>query len=171
MGYSISLLNGSHEKENFECGRESLDAYLKKQATQDVKRSLSVCYVLETQEKVVKGYFTLSSASIPRTDMPEEILKKLPKGYNDFPATLLGRLAIDNSVKGQQLGSALLYAALKRAYINTNVIASLAVIVDPLDDEARSFYKKYEFINLPDSGRMFLSMGTIKKLVEQDATI
>ena len=169
MGYSISLLNSTHKKENFRCERDSLDDYIKKQAKQDVKRLISVCYVLADDENVVKGYFTLSAAAVPREDLPDTLLSKLPKGYADFPATLLGRLALDNTVKGQKLGSALLYAALKKALINADVIASLAVIVDPLDEDARNFYTKFEFITLPGSGRMFLPMATIRKLVEQEA--
>jgi predicted N-acetyltransferase YhbS len=170
MEYSISVLNSTHKKENFKCDRESLDDYIKKQAKQDTRRSLSICYVLEDSKGVVKGYFTLSSASIPREDMPEELLGKLPR-YPNFPATLLGRLALDNTVKGKKLGSALLYAALKKALINSEVVASLAVIVDPLDKVARNFYSRHEFIDLPDSGRMFLPMATIKQLVEQESTV
>jgi hypothetical protein len=40
----------------------------------------------------------------------------------------------------------------------------MAVIVDPIDNNAISFYKKYGFIELPDSGKMFLPMTTISKL-------
>lgn len=40
----------------------------------------------------------------------------------------------------------------------------MAVVVDPIDDNARRFYLKYGFINLPDSGRMFIPMGTIAQL-------
>ncbi|KAA0993517.1 GNAT family N-acetyltransferase [Dyadobacter aurulentus] len=171
MEFSINVLDNGHKKENFKCERESLDDYIKKQAKQDVKRALAVCYVLEDSEKIVKGYFTLSAASIPREDLPEVILAKLPKGYVDFPATLLGRLALDITVKGQGLGSSLLYVALKKALTHSEVVASMAVIVDPLDDAAKSFYNKHDFIDLPGSGRMFLPMATIKKLIEQEDTI
>jgi hypothetical protein len=40
----------------------------------------------------------------------------------------------------------------------------MAVIVDPLDADAEKFYFKYGFIKLPDSGKMFLAMGTIATL-------
>ena len=52
-----------------------------------------------------------------------------------------------------------------RCYDVSNLgIGSMAVIVDPIDKEAVTFYKKYGFIELPDSGKMFLSMKTIKGL-------
>ena len=41
----------------------------------------------------------------------EEIIKKLPLSYKDLPATLLGRLAVDNRYQGQGLGELLLIDA------------------------------------------------------------
>jgi hypothetical protein len=38
------------------------------------------------------------------------------------------------------------------------------MVVDPLDEDAEAFYTKYGFIMLPDSGKMFLPMKTIKNL-------
>lgn len=54
--------------------------------------------------------------------------------------------------------------ALKRCFETTDSIGAYAVIVDPLDNEAATFYEKYGFIKLPDSGKMFLPMKTIKGL-------
>jgi hypothetical protein len=53
---------------------------------------------------------------------------------------------------------------LKKSFENSFKIASFAVIVDPIDDEAVSFYEKYDFIQLPDSKRMMLAMSTMKSL-------
>ncbi len=41
---------------------------------------------------------------------------------------------------------------------------SIAVIVDPIDPSAISFYSNYGFIALLESNRMFLPMATIKDL-------
>ena len=40
----------------------------------------------------------------------------------------------------------------------------MAIVVDPIDDEAIGFYSKYGFISLPDSGRMFIAMHTVGQL-------
>jgi len=59
----------------------------------------------------------------------------------------------------------LLLDALKRSFeISATEIGSMAVVVDPLDEEAVRFYEKYGFISLPDSGKMFLPMTTISEL-------
>jgi ribosomal protein S18 acetylase RimI-like enzyme len=163
MNYISVALNSSHNKENFVCGKPLLDAYLHKQAKQDVKRRLSACFILPDGNEV-KGYYTLSTASVERRLLPPEIIKKLPPAYNDLPAILLGRLAVSKNYQGQGLGEMILMDALKRSYFTSMQVGSMAVIVDPLDEEAVRFYKKYDFILLPDSGKMFLPMATIAQL-------
>jgi len=164
MSYLTIPLNASHKKKDFNYGKPLLDNYLHIQAKQDVKRKLSACFVLEGDENIIKGYYTLSSASIKKDLLPEAIIKKLPPAYSDLPVTLLGRLAVDNSYKGQRLGELLLLDALKRCYDASVNIGSMAVIVDPLDGDAEKFYLKYGFISLPDSGKMFIPMTTVFEL-------
>ena len=165
MSYVTDLLSGTHEKADFSCGKDMLDSYIQTRAKQDVKARVAACFVLSDDGKEIKGYYTLSNGSIPKSQVPEHFLKNLPK-YKDLPVTLLGRLAVDNKFKGQKLGKVLLLDALKRSYDASLTIASLAVIVDPIDPEAAGFYTKYGFILLPDSGRMFLPMGTIEQLFQ-----
>ena len=163
MSFITVPLDSSHKKENFCCGKPLLDAYLHKQAKQDVKRRLSACFILPDGNEI-KGYYTLSTAAIERSLLPQEIIKKLPPSYSDLPAILLGRLAVSKSYQGQGLGEMILMDALKRSYFTSLQVGSMTVIVDPLDKEAVKFYEKYDFISLPDSGKMFLPMATIASL-------
>lgn len=167
MSYITVPLDPSHKKENFNCGKPLLDAYLHKQAKQDVKRRLSACFILPDGNEI-KGYYTLSTASVERRLLPQEIVKKLPPSYSDLPAILLGRLAVSQSHQGQGLGEMILMDALKRSYFTSMQVGSMAVIVDPLDAEAVKFYGKYDFILLPDSGKMFLPMSAIAQLFPGD---
>jgi predicted GNAT family N-acyltransferase len=163
--FLTNLLNSTHKKDNFNCGKDLLDGYIKRQAGQDVKKRLSACFVLIDNENNVTGYYTLSNSSISRELLPLEIIRKLPPTYYNLPITLLGRLAIDNSNFGKGMGEKLLMDALKRAFLTSiHQIASMAVVVDPIDNEAISFYEKYGFILIPNSGKMFLTMNTISKL-------
>lgn len=166
MALLIEILAKEHDKSSFSCGHSLLDNYIRRQASQDVKRNLSVCYVLaDHEDKVVKGYYTLSSNAINRDTLPEQLIKKLPPGYRDIPTALLGRLAIDNTVKGQGLGAVLLMDALNRCCSISETVGTLAVVVDPIDANAQRFYQKYGFILLPASGKMFLPMKTIRQLI------
>ena len=42
----------------------------------------------------------------------------------------------------------------------------MAIIVDPIDEDAVTFYKKYGFILLPDSGKMFIPIETVANYFE-----
>lgn len=161
----IELLDKKHNRNDFDCGKELLNNYLKNQAGQDLKRKLSVCFVLsDTETNNIQGYYTLSNNSIPLTHFPEHIQKKLPKSYLSIPTTLLGRLAIDKKYQGKGIGKILLIDALKKSYEILQEIGSFAVVVDPIDKEAAIFYEKYDFIKLPDSGKLFIATKTRKEL-------
>lgn len=163
MSVRIEPLNPSLNKKDFSCGKRMLDNYLHLQASQDVKRKLCVVFAM-FEAKTIKGYYTLLNASVPADTMPESLRKKMPKSYEALPVTLLGRLAVDLTFKGQGLGGILLFEALKRSYDSSRILGSIGVIVDPLDSEALAFYEKFGFILLPGSGKMFLPMADIAKL-------
>lgn len=163
----IELLDKKHNRQDFDCGKELLNNYLKNQAGQDVKRKLSACFVLaEKETNNIIGYYTLSNNSIPISHFPEHIQKKLPKSYVSIPTTLLGRLAIDIKLQGKGIGKIILIDALKRSYEISKEIGSFAVIVDPIDGGAIKFYEKYDFIKLPDSKKMFVATKTLKELFD-----
>ena len=160
-------LNSKHRKKEFSCGKDMLDNYLHKQANQDIKRKLSACFILNDQETdLIKGYYTLAKNSLAQDLIPPEYQKKLPNSYKSIPTTLLGRLAIDNRFQGKGVGKLLLIDALRKSYEISKSIDSFTVVVDPIDEDAEKFYDKYGFIKLPDSGKMFLPMNTIKTLFE-----
>ena len=164
MIYLTEPLNTSHNKAKFNCGQKLLDTYIHQQAKQDVKRHLVACFVFADERNEVKGYFTLSSASIDQELIPENIKNKLPNSYTNIPVTLLGRLAVDKSIKGKGVGEKLLLDAIKRCLDASSTIGSLAVVVDPIDENAKKFYLKYGFIYLPDTAKMFLAMKTIAEI-------
>ena len=160
----IELLNKKHNRTDFDCGNDLLNHYLQSQAGQDIKRKLSACFVLANDRTTIQGFYTLSNNSIPLNLLPEAIRKRLPESYAAIPATLLGRLAIDINHQGKGLGEILLIDALQRSYEASQQIASFAVIVDPIDKQAEDFYKKYDFLKLPDSGKMFIAIKTLQHL-------
>lgn len=164
MEFQIQLLEKKHNKTDFDCGYDLLDNYIKKQATQDVNRDLSACFVLIDKVSNVLGYYTLSANSIKREDFPERLRKKLPPSYNELPTIVVGRLAIDKSIKGNGFGEILLVDALRRCLKISESMGTISVIVDPIDDKAQAFYSRYGFILLPSSGKMFLPIKTIKEL-------
>ena len=159
------LLNAKHRKAEFSCGVPILDNYFHRQAKQDVKRQLAACFVWEDPESgLVKGYYTLSNSGVDSKYIPESFRKALPPTYVSVPTTLLGRLAVDTRFHGTGVGKMLLIDALRMSLEASGSIGSYAVVVDPISTYAEAFYAKFGFIALPDSGKMFLPMRTIKEL-------
>jgi predicted GNAT family N-acyltransferase len=154
----------NHQRESFECGVAALDAYLRTQASQDVKKHAAVTFVLTPDGSTIAGYYTLSQYSVELAAFPNEIIKKLPK-YPFVPATLLGRLAVSLSFRGERVGHLLLMDALHRCLTGSRQLAAAAVVVDAKNGGVESFYRKYGFINLPRMPqRLILPMTTIEKL-------
>ena len=161
----IFILDKTHNRKAFECEEQQLTDYIKKQVSQDIKKKLAVCFVAIDNDNNVIGYYTLSSESLGREQIPDKYLKKVPQNYN-APVILLGRLARNITAKGTGLGEHLLLDALFRAFtLSEESIGAMAVIVDPMNQFAIKFYEKYGFEQLPDSEKMFLSMSTIKQII------
>ena len=142
-------LNASYDKVNFESGVPELDEYLKTQASQDMKRSLSSIFVLGDESGRIVGYYAISQYSLTVEELPEQASKKLPP-KRKVACTLLGRLAVDRRYQGQRYGEKLLFHALNKALAISKEIASFAVIVDAKNEEAKRFYQKYDFLSLKD---------------------
>jgi predicted GNAT family N-acyltransferase len=161
--YRIEPLRADHDRTAFRSGVPELDRYLHQQAGQDARRKAAAPFVLIDPNGAVAGYYTLSAYSIRLGELPEAVAKKLPR-YPLLPATLLGRLAVAESCRGQRLGQFLLMDALYRSWRNTSEVGSIGVVVDALDETARSFYLHHEFRPLNDHpDKLFLAMTTIEK--------
>jgi GNAT superfamily N-acetyltransferase len=162
----IEPLARHHNRAAFSCGNEALDRYLKEIARQDARRHVAAPFVLieQSSPKTILGYYTLSAFSVDLGDLPPEVASKLPS-YPIVPATLLGRLAVDSRHHGHGIGELLLMDALQRVNKHSSQIATVAVIVDAIDQNAVEFYKHFEFIPFPNRhNRLFLPMQTIAAL-------
>ena len=138
--YRVETLGKQHDRSGFLCGVEPLDRYLREQAGQDARKRVAAPFVLcEGKSNAVVGYYTLSALSVDVGAWPEDVARKLPK-YPFVLATLIGRLAVDKSLRGKGAGEHLLMDALRRALAASRQVASMAVIVDAKDDDAASFY-------------------------------
>lgn len=163
---TVEPLGRRHDRTAFHCGAEALDLYLKQQARQDADKRVAAPFVaVRLPDTVVLGYYTLSASVLTLTDLPDEMARKLPR-YPQLPVTLLGRLAVDQSTKGQGLGEHLLLDALHRSLAHADQIAAMAVVVDAKDESAAAFYRHYGFIPLQTQpSRLFVPMRSIAQLL------
>lgn len=156
-----------HGRSDFCCGKDSLDNYLCKQASQDLKRRVSTVFVLiDDPESNVLAYYTLSSYTVDIKALDEAFAKRLPR-YPHLPTTLLGRLAVDNRQKGKRFGELMSIDALRRAFNASAQVASLAVIAEALDERALNFYIKYGFQQFRQNPmKLYLPMKSVEELCQ-----
>ncbi len=169
MGWVVEKLSSDHQREAFDCGKELLNNFLKKLATQYRKKNLGQTYVVAAPGKRVIGYYTISTSRVGFDDVPDDLRRQYPQ--IPIPVVLLGRLAVDKSFHGQGAGKTLLVKALRQAAQVADTVGIAAVEVHAIDDEARAFYLKYGFTCLADDQHhLYLPIKTIKRLLEQEIT-
>lgn len=169
MALRIERLTRQHDRNAFDCGEPSLNAFLQRVALQQDERGLGRTFVaVEEGEARILGYYTLATGKVNFENVPTN--KKLPP-HMPVPVVLLGRLAVDNSGKGTGLGKLLLLHALWRSSLVARQAGVYAVEVDALNEAAARFYAKYGFMPLLDNPRhMYMPMKTIEALgLEFDA--
>ena len=127
-----------------------------------MRRRVANCFVaVEALSGHVAAYYTIAAASIPLTDLPPELAKRLPR-YPALPAVRIGRLAVDRRFQGRGLGAAMLADAARRT-VGSDV-AAFAMLVDAKNDAAVAFYARYGFRSFTGRPRtLFLPLATIEK--------
>lgn len=151
----------------FSCGEEALDRYLRERARREMQQRVAAVWILLDEEaNRIAGFYTLSAVVVERTELPSTLTHRMAR-YNVYPATLIGRLAVDQDYQGKRIGGRLLLDALARALSASNQVASLAVVTDAKNEAAQRFYEHYGFQLLQAEGyqrRLFLPMETVAKL-------
>jgi GNAT superfamily N-acetyltransferase len=167
MAIVIRRLEERDQVENFDCGDEPLNNYLKRHAwINQEKSSIGVSYaaVDENVPQAVLGYFTLAMASVPREAFPKKHVRGLPS--YDLPLILLARLAVDLRFAGRGLGHALISEAFRISLRVADEVGCRCIITDAYPDRV-GWYARYGFVPI-DGGtkgrpqRMFLDMRTVR---------
>jgi GNAT superfamily N-acetyltransferase len=148
-GYRICPLDATVGATDFVCGQPALDEYIRRYASQDVKRDIARVFVAVPEENTVRlaGFYTLSAGSVNCYGLPVELARKLPR--YPVPVALIGRLAVDENFQGKGLGSMLLADACHKVNQASSVLAVAGIVVDAKDETSAAFYRHFCFTPLP----------------------
>jgi len=165
--YRIEAVRADHDRTAFDCGHPFLNAYLARFARQNNDNGTARAYVMvpETGNPVV-GYYTLSVGAVAFENVPDQLRKRLPR--YPVPVARIGEPAVDNGSRGQGLGGALLVNALQRIARASREVAVWAVVVDPIDQQAATFYQHFGFESLHECDLLFLTMKDVLAWLEPD---
>lgn len=135
----------------FDCGAASLNDWLRTRALKNETTGASRTFVsIDSKTDAVAGYYCLSASSLLLEDAPGGVRRNMP---DPIPVILIGRLAVDEAVKGKGIGASLFQHAVVKGLEASRIIGARAVIVDALDEEAERFYSKFGFTLMPPASK------------------
>lgn len=136
----------------FSCGEPSLDNWIQLRAIRNEKAGASRTFIsIERDSGALAGYYCLSASSLAREDATSALRANMP---DPIPVILIGRLAVDAKFTGQGLGFSLLKDALSKGIEASHTVGARAFVVHALSDSAESFYRKFDFVLVPESARI-----------------
>jgi GNAT superfamily N-acetyltransferase len=152
----IERLNQGHDLSRFSCGVKPLHDWLRIHALENQHRNLSRTFVLLGDADAVIGYYALTMGGVIKDELPRRLGRGLP-GYQ-IGMVLLARLAMDTGHQGEGLGRDLLIDAIAHAAAAGQHVAARFIAVDPIDESARGFYRRFGFVDIEgdEHGRMFI---------------
>ena len=145
-------LTGQHLTEDFACGVESLDHWLKRRALKNQVQGASRTYVVCNQKRVV-AYYALASGAVLGAEATGRLRRNMP---DPIPVVVLGRLAVDSSFHGKGFGPALVRDAGMRVLQAASTIGIRGITVQALSDKAKVFYERLGFEPSPIDPRLLM---------------
>ncbi len=130
------LLSDRHNLDGFSCGVPSLDDWLKRRARTNQASGASRTYVVCDDDRVV-GYYALASGGVDVAAAAGKFRRNMP---DPIPVVILGRLAVDGTMRGKGLGRALFRDAALRVVQAADTIGIRGLLVHAISDEAKNFY-------------------------------
>lgn len=155
------LLDKHHNVNDFDCGAEPLNNYLKNFALTNNQNGSARTYVTIKSGKVV-GFYTLTPGSVEKATTPHRIRKGL--AAYPVPVIIIARLAVDKSKQGQGIGKALVCDAILKTVYAADIIGGRAILVHAKDAQVKRFYESLGFEPSPiEPHHLYLLLKDIKK--------
>ena len=158
---TVPLDKKKHKRNQFDCGVDVLNNYLRMMADQQSKKDNSRTFVLldESHPERIIAYYTLAMIPFNLGALPEKLQKK---HKNAQTGGLIARLAVDKAYARQGYGEWMLIDALKKLFTASKTIAFPIVIVDAKDGVIE-FYEKFGFTAFLDTpNKLFISMADVR---------
>lgn len=164
-GFRVTTLSSGHRRREFDCGEAIVNDWLWTKALQSQDKRLSTTKVLLAVEEQVAGFFTLAVGQVDFSDLPRELARKLPR--RALPVAVLAWLGVHVAHQGQGLAKRLVAQALRDCHEAGQTFAFVGVVLDCVNDTARSFYQQWDFVPLPGNPyRLILSAKMLTALME-----
>jgi predicted GNAT family N-acyltransferase len=158
MSWISSEFSDEHQTETFDCGKPSLNEWLRDQALRAQGAGISRTFVWTTaDDRRVVAYYSVAPTQVEK----HEVSRSHSSGFSVVPSYLLARLALDRSLHGQRLGGQLLLDALENIVHAATYGGGRLIVVDALDAAAANFYRHFNFQQVKgNQNRLVLKVAT-----------
>ena len=96
-----------------------------------------------------------------------DIAKKDRSGLERVPATLLARMGLHASLRGEGRGAHLLVEALRVAVVASGAVGSRLIVVDAKNERLGQWYQAMSFRRSNSNElRLYMKMSTARRLIE-----
>lgn len=144
-----------HNRAAFVCGEESLDKYIRQQASRNVEQRVAAVHIYAESSAPplvpIIGYYTLSATAVSFDQLSEQDRKRLPR--YPVPGMRIGRLAVAREHQGKGIGELLIGDAVDRCLALTREVGIKILVVDALNEQVVGFYEKYGFRRTADQAQ------------------
>ncbi len=161
MTVNIVPLTATQRRDDFDCGEQALNDFLRRYARQQQERDFSRTYVVLAADNItVRAFVSISMGQVGTASFPDGL--NLPR--YPVPVLRIGRLAVDRRAQGQNLGRDLMRFALNLSLELAGRVGLHAVVVDAKNESARSFYERLGFLAFKDAPlSLFLPIATLRR--------
>jgi GNAT superfamily N-acetyltransferase len=133
---------------------------VEKPALSNEETGASRTYVVCSAGRVV-GYFLLASGGVASAKAPGRVRRNMP---DPLPVMIVGRLAVDQSCQGRNIGPSLLRDAVLRTLQAAKIGGIRAILVHAISEEAKRFYERYGLAVSPvDPMTLMITVADAKK--------
>ena|SRR5579862_8220672 len=140
-------ISPQHDLSRFRSCEPTLDDWLAQRALSNEEAGASRTYVVCLENRVV-GYYALAVGAVTHAEAPGRIRRNMP---DPVPVMVLGRLAVDETAQGRDVGRGLLRDAILRTLQAAEIAGIRAILVHAISERAKQFYIKAGFSPSPVS--------------------
>jgi len=129
----FKIIDKSFKIDDFNCGDDDINYFLKNLAIPNQYRKLSNTYIFYIEEnKRVVAYFSILASQLNTGDARIY-------GIDKIPIVLLGRMGVDKKFRGNNIGRTMINIAVKKALEASKLIACRLLLIETSLD-MKSYY-------------------------------
>jgi GNAT superfamily N-acetyltransferase len=155
----------SHDVGHFASSNAEMNTWLQTDAlTAQYAGDLYTTVAVVQDSPVVVGYMAICRYQVLPVDHPP--LADAPEPTLSVPGVLLSRLAVDRTMEGRGIGTALLVLAMKEAAVMGKSEPWQFLMLDAINPGVVGFYARLGFIELPHHpNRLYMSANDVEAFV------